>query len=82
MGDEGARRGVGKTEHTEGDDAYWIEDVAPEEIVREIDLEARERLGMTFEEFVRAYRQGTLEDTTATNELVISLRLVDKGENP
>lgn len=34
-------------------------------------------LGRRFGEFVRAYRQGTLEDTTATNELVISLRLVD-----
>ena len=64
------------TKHPEGDDA-WIEDVAPDEIVREIDLEARERLGMTFGEFVRAFRDGTLEDTTATNELVISLWLLE-----
>lgn len=60
----------------------WIEDVTPEKIIREIDLEARERLGMTFEEFARSYKEGTLEDTTATNELVILLRLVDSSEIP
>lgn len=58
----------------------WIEDVTPREIVGEIDLEARERLGMTFEEFARSYREGTLEDSTATNELVILLRLVESPE--
>ncbi|CAN5817736.1 hypothetical protein BH23ACT11_BH23ACT11_23180 [soil metagenome] len=68
-----------KTKHTED---TWIEDVSSREIVREIDLEARERLGMTFEEFARSYREGTLEDTTATNELAILLRLVDPSEIP
>lgn len=68
-----------RTKHIED---TWIEDVTSQEIVREIDLEARERLGMTFEEFARSYREGTLEDTTATNELVILLRLVDPSEIP
>lgn len=68
-----------KTKHTED---TWIEDVSSREIVREIDLEARERLGMTFEEFARSYREGTLEDITATNELVILLKLVDPSEIP
>lgn len=68
-----------RTRYTED---TWIEDATPQEIIREIDLEARERLGMTFEEFARSYREGTLEDTTATNELVILLRLVDPSEIP
>lgn len=63
--------------HTED---TWIEDVTSREIVQEIDQEARERLGMTFEEFVRFYKEGSLDDTTATNELVILLRLVDPSE--
>lgn len=69
-------------ERTKVTEDAWIEDVTPEEVIREIDQEARARLGMTFEEFVRSYREGTLEDTTVTNELIILLRLVDSSEIP
>lgn len=53
-----------------------VEEFTREEIVEEIDREARERLGMTgFEEFLTAYVEGTLPDTLAVNELVILLRV-------
>lgn len=50
------------------------EEVTREEIVAEIDREARARLGMSFDEFRRHYREGDLPDTLAVNELVILLR--------
>ena len=56
--------------------AEFVE-LSEEERIREIDQEARERLGMSFEQFVKEYRAGQLPDTLAVNELVIMLRLVD-----
>lgn len=52
-----------------------VEEVSREEIIAEIDRQAKERLGgMSFEEFLAAYRDGALPDTLAVNELVILLR--------
>ncbi len=57
-------------------------ELSEEELIAEIDQEARERLGMNFEQFVEEYRAGTLPDTLAVNELVIMLRLVDFPQIP
>jgi hypothetical protein len=57
-------------------------ELSEEEIIREIDQEARERLHMSFDQFVDEYRAGTLPDTLAVNELVIMLRLVDPSRIP
>ncbi len=54
-----------------------IVELSEEEIINDIDQEARERLHMSFDQFVEEYRAGTLPDTLAVNELVIMLRLVD-----
>jgi len=56
-----------------------IEEVTREEIVAEIDREAKRRLGMTFEEFYAEYREGNLPDTLAVNELTILLRFAGLG---
>lgn len=59
--------------------AVEVEEVTREEIVEEIDREARERLGMSFDEFYEGYRNGDLPDTLAVNELVILLRFAGLG---
>lgn len=46
----------------------WVE-VTASELERRIDREARERLNMTFAEFVTAYREGALPDTLAAAEI-------------
>ncbi len=51
-----------------------VEEVSRAEVVEEIDREAREDLGMSFDEFLAAYPSGTLPDTLVTNELVSLLR--------
>lgn len=56
-----------------------VEEVSREEIVAEIDREARDRLDMSFEEFLAAYEEGGLPDTLAVNELVILLRFAGLG---
>ena len=43
----------------------------------QIAREAKEYLGMSYEEFVEAYRQGTLPDELAANELAMLLRFVE-----
>lgn len=65
---------LGNTQTVDG-----IEEIDREEIVAEIDREARRRLGMTFEEFYAEYREGNLPDTLAVNELVILLRFAGLG---
>lgn len=56
-----------------------VEEVSREEIVAEIDREAKGRLGMTFEEFRSAYEEGGLPDTLAVNELMILMRFAGLG---
>lgn len=56
-----------------------VEEVTREEIVAEIDREARDRLGMTFEEFRAAHEEGGLPDTLAVNELLILMRFAGLG---
>lgn len=55
-------------------EAVEVEEVSREEIVEEIEREARESLEMSFDEFLRAYREGGLPDTLVANELVSLLR--------
>jgi hypothetical protein len=52
-------------------------EVSDEELREEIAREAEARLDMTYEEFVEAYREGTLPDTLAVNDLVILLRFLE-----
>lgn len=54
----------------EGTEAVEVEEVSRKEIIEEIDREARERLGMSFDRFYECYRNGDLPDTLAVNELV------------
>jgi hypothetical protein len=61
-------------------EAVEVEEVSREEVVEEINREARENLGMTFDEFLRAYREGNLPDTLAVNELVTLLRFAGLEE--
>ena len=56
-----------------------VEEVTREEIVAEIERGARDRLGMSYEEFLAAYEEGGLPDTLAANELVILLRFAGLG---
>lgn len=51
-----------------------MEEVSREEIVAEIDREAREELGMSFDEFLAAYRSRRVPDTLVANELISLLR--------
>lgn len=51
-----------------------VKEVTREEVIEEITQGARTYLNMTFEEFRDAYRNGTLPDTLAANELIITLR--------
>ena len=59
-----------------------VVELSEEELVEEIDQEAHERLGISFEQFVQEYRAGTLPDTLAVNELVMMLRLVEPSRIP
>ena len=52
-------------------------DASDDELRQEVGREAEARLGMTYEELVEAYREGTLPDTLAVNELVILLRFLE-----
>lgn len=56
-----------------------VEEVTREEIVAEIEQGARDRLGMSYEEFLAAYKGGGLPDTLAANELVILSRFAGLG---
>ena len=60
-----------------GDISAEVIELSEEELIRELDQEAKERLGMSFEQFVEHYNSGLLPDTLAVNELVILLRLVE-----
>ena len=59
-----------------------VVELSEEELISEIDQEARGRLGMSFEQFVLEYQTGTLPDTLAVNELIIMLRLVEPSRLP
>lgn len=52
-------------------------DVSDKELVEEIGRRPGPYLGLSYEEFVGAYRAGTLPDTGPVNELVILLRFVE-----
>lgn len=61
--------------YEQDEDAFVeVREVTQEEVIEEISRDVRARLGMTLEEFGDAYRKGTLPDTLAVNELVITLR--------
>lgn len=60
-------------------EAVEVEEVSQEQIIEEIDREARESLDMSFDEFLQAYREGDLPDTFAVNELVTLLRFARLG---
>ena len=60
-------------------EAFEVEEVAWGEMIEEIDREARERLGMSFDQFYECYRNGDLPDTLVVNELVILLRFAGLG---
>jgi hypothetical protein len=52
-------------------------EISDDELREGIAREAEARLGMTYEELVEAYQEGTLPDTLAVNELVILLRFLE-----
>jgi hypothetical protein len=52
-------------------------EVTDEELLEEIRKGVEARTAMTFDEFVEAYREGTLPDTLAANELAILLHFVE-----
>ena len=52
-------------------------EISDDELREQIGREAEARLGMDFDEFVESYREGTLPDTLAVNELVMLLRFVE-----
>lgn len=52
-------------------------EISDDELRGEIAREVEARLEMNFDEFVEAYREGTLPDTLAVNELVMLLRFVE-----
>lgn len=52
-------------------------EISDDELREEIAREVEARLGMGYDEFVEAYREGTLPDTLAVNELVMLLRFVE-----
>ena len=58
-----------------------LEELSRDEAVEEIDREARQRLDMSFGEFLENYQNGTLKDTAAVNELIILLRFDGFGRN-
>jgi hypothetical protein len=58
-----------------------IEEISQDEAVEEIAREARERLDMSFDEFLENYQNDNLKDTLAVNELVILLRFAGFGRN-
>jgi hypothetical protein len=60
-------------------EAVEVEEVSQEQIIEEIDHEARESLDMSFDEFLQAYQEGDLPDTLAVNELVTLLRFAGIG---
>lgn len=60
--------------HNEEITSVDVKEVTREEVIEEITQGARTYLNMTFEEFRDAYRNGTLPDTLAANELIITLR--------
>ncbi len=70
---------MAETNNTQTTDG--VEEVTREEIVAEIDREAKERLGMSFDEFYAEYREGKLPDTLAVNELAILLRFAGLGRS-
>ena len=53
------------------------EEVTVEELLAEIDEEARRRLGMSGEEFIAEYRDGSLEVSLASDEIAMLVRCVD-----
>ena len=71
---------VGKMFSSEIEDIE-IEELSRDQAIEEIDQESRERLGMSFDEFLENYRTGNLEDTPAVNELIILLRFAGFGRN-
>ncbi len=52
-------------------------EISDDELRKEIAQGAEEYLGMTYEEFVEAYRRGTLPDELIANELAMLLRFVE-----
>lgn len=60
--------------HNEESTSVEVKEVTQEEVIEEMRQDARVHLNMTFEEFRDAYRNGTLPDTLAANELAITLR--------
>ena len=52
-------------------------EISDEELLEQIAREAKEHLNMSFDEFVEAYRNGTLPDELIANELAMLLRFVE-----
>lgn len=52
-------------------------EISDDELRGEIGREVEARLDMTYDQFVEAYREGSLPDTLAVNELVMLLRFVE-----
>jgi hypothetical protein len=52
-------------------------EISDDELREEIGREAEARLDLTYDEFVEAYREGTLPDTLAANELAMLLYFVE-----
>jgi hypothetical protein len=77
----GKRRGAEMTlRHKEIRNGYpHIEplEISDDELREQIAKGAQEYLDMTYEEFVEAYRQGTLPDELVANELAMLLRFVE-----
>ena len=55
-----------------------IEDITIDDLLDEIDREARRRLGMSGEEFADKFYRGELPDTLAVVELGILLRCAER----
>ena len=56
-------------------------EISDEELREQIAREVEENLDMSYEDFVEAYRQGTLPDELVVNELVMLLRFVEHSSS-
>jgi hypothetical protein len=52
-------------------------EISDDEILEEVRREVEANLDMTFDEFLEAYREGTLPDELITNELAMLLHFVE-----
>ena len=65
------------TPQTNGHPSIDPVEISDTELLEEIGRESEIRLGMDLDTLIQAYREGTLPDTLAANELVILLHFLE-----